>query len=50
MVRAGAVPGNKEAPALGGKYCRDEVLELINSHYLIGKSEQEVSIFRVRGF
>ena len=35
-------------PLHGGKYSRDEVLELINSHYLIGKSEQEVSIFRIK--
>ena len=26
----------------------DEALELLNSHYLIGKSDQEVAIFRIR--
>ena len=43
-----APPPGKRKSLKGGTYSRDEALELINSHYLIGKSEQEVSIFRIK--
>ena len=42
------LPPEKRKPLKGGKYSRDEALELINSHYLIGKSDQEVRIFRIK--
>ncbi len=42
------LPPEKRKPLRGGTYSRDEALELINSHYLIGKSDQEVSIFRIK--
>ena len=43
-----ALPPDKRKQLLGGAYNPDEALELLNSHYLIGKSDQEISIFRVR--
>lgn len=43
-----ALPPNKRKPLRGGRYSRDEALELVNSHYLIGKSDQEVGIFRIK--
>jgi hypothetical protein len=42
------LPPGKRKPLHGGVYSPDEALELLNSHYLIGKSEQEVAIFRIR--
>ena len=42
------LPPEKRRPLKGGTYSRDEALELINSHYLIGKSDQEIGIFRIR--
>ena len=42
------LPPEKRKPLKGGTYSRDEALELINSHYLIGKSDQEIGIFRIR--
>lgn len=38
----------KRKPLRGGVYSASEALELLNSHYLIGKSEQEVATFRIR--
>jgi hypothetical protein len=42
------LPPGKRKPLHGGEYSPNEALELINSHYLIGKSDQEVAIFRIR--
>ena len=42
------LPPEKRKPLKGGTYSPDEALELINSHYLIGKSDQEVAIFRIK--
>ena len=42
------LPPEKRKPLKGGKYSRDEALELLNSYYLIGKSDQEVGIFRIK--
>ena len=42
------LPPEKRKPLKGGTYSRDEALELINSHYLIGKSDQEIGIFRIK--
>ena len=42
-----ALPPDKREPLHGGVYNPDEALELLNSHYLVGKSDQEVSIFRI---
>jgi hypothetical protein len=42
------LPPGKRKPLKGGTYSRDEALVLMNSHYLIGKSDQEVSIFRIK--
>jgi len=41
-------PPEKRTSLHGGVYSPDEALELLNSHYLIGKSEQEVAIFRIK--
>ena len=38
----------KRKPLRGGVNSASEALELLNSHYLIGKSEQEVATFRIR--
>ena len=43
-----ALPPQQRKPLQGGVYSPDKVLELLNSHYLIGKSEQEVAIFRIK--
>jgi len=43
---AGAAP--KRQPLLGGICSKQDALNLLNAHYLIGKSEQEVAIFRIR--
>jgi hypothetical protein len=43
-----APPPQQRKPLRGGVYSADEVLALLNSHYLIGKSEQEVAIFRIK--
>jgi hypothetical protein len=43
-----ALPPGKRKPLHGGVYSPGEALELLNSHYLIGKSDQEVAIFRIR--
>jgi hypothetical protein len=40
-------PGERK-PLHGGVYSPDEALELLNSHYLIGKTEQEIGIFRIK--
>ena len=42
------LPQQQRKPLRGGGYSEDEVLELLNSHYMIGKSEQEIAIFRIK--
>jgi hypothetical protein len=42
------LPPESRKPLKGGTYNPTEVLELLNSHYLIGKSDQEVAIFRIK--
>jgi hypothetical protein len=42
------LPPEKRKPLKGGTYNPTEVLELLNSHYLIGKSDQEIAIFRIK--
>ena len=44
----GATGAPKRKPLCGGVYGPQDALDLLNSHYLIGKSEQEVAIFRIR--
>jgi Family of unknown function (DUF5906) len=41
-------PSEKRDPLRGGVYSPAEALKLLNSHYLIGKSDQESGIFRIR--
>jgi hypothetical protein len=43
-----ALPPQQRKPLRGGVYTPNEVLELLNSHYMIGKSEQEVAVFRIK--
>ena len=43
-----ARPPQQRKPLRGGVYTPNEVLELLNSHYMIGKSEQEVAVFRIK--
>ena len=43
-----ALPPQQRKSLLGGVYSPDKVLELLNAHYLIGKSEQEVAVFRIK--
>ena len=40
-------PPEHRKPLRGGTYSPDEALELLNSHYLIGKTDQYVGIFRI---
>ena len=42
------LPLEKRKPLKGGTYSPDEALKLLNSHYLIGKTEQEIAIFRIK--
>jgi hypothetical protein len=42
------LPSGKRERLRGGTYSDAAVLKLLNSHYLIGKSERESGIFRVR--
>jgi hypothetical protein len=42
------IPPHQRKPLQGGVYSQDEVLELLNSHYMIGKSEQEIAVFRIK--
>ena len=44
----GATGAPKRKPLCGAVYGPQDALDLLNSHYLIGKSEQEVAIFRIR--
>jgi hypothetical protein len=41
-------PPGKRDRLRGGVLSPNEALKLLNSHYLIGKSEQEVAIFRIK--
>jgi hypothetical protein len=41
------LPVQQRKPLHGSEYSEDEVLELLNLHYMVGKSEQEVAIFRI---
>ena len=47
MFNLPPLPPGKRQQLRGGVYSPSEALKLLNSHYLIGKSEQEVAIFRV---
>lgn len=48
VASVGILPPQQRKPLRGGVYNPDEVLELLNSHYMIGKSEQEVAVFRIK--
>ena len=41
------LPSVWRSPLLGGKYAADDALRVLNSHYFIGKSNQETAIFRI---
>jgi Family of unknown function (DUF5906) len=41
------LPPETRRPLRGGDYSQDEALELINSHYFIGKDNKQIGIFRV---
>jgi Family of unknown function (DUF5906) len=47
-VLQSAVISAERKPLQGGIYRPAEALELLNSHYLIGKTDQEVGIFRIQ--
>jgi hypothetical protein len=42
------LPPKKREPLKGGVFGSAEALALLNSHYLIGKTEQETAIFRIQ--
>ena len=44
----GIAAAPKRQPLLGGICSPQDALNLLNAHYLVGKSEQEVAIFRIR--
>ena len=48
VASVGTLPPQQRKPLHGGVYSPDEVLKLLNSHYMIGKSEQEVAVFRIK--
>jgi hypothetical protein len=41
-------PSGKRQPLRGGVHSPDAALKLLNSHYLVGKSDQESGIFRIK--
>src|ERR1700730_9881073 len=41
------LPLLRRSPLCGGKYTEDDALAVLNSHYFIGKSNQETAIFRI---
>jgi hypothetical protein len=43
-----ALPPGQRKSLRGGHYSRNEALELLNSHYLIGKTDQEIAIHRIK--
>lgn len=45
---AGPTEAPIRKPLCGGEYGPQDALDLLNLHYLIGKSEHEVAIFRIR--
>jgi hypothetical protein len=47
VLRPPPIPPAQRKPLQGGDYSRDEALELLNSHYLIGKTDQYVAVFRI---
>ena len=42
------LPPHDRKPLQGGTYTANEALELLNSHYFIGKSDQQTGIFRIK--
>jgi len=42
------LPPRERKPLRGGRYTREEALELINSHYFIGKTDKQIGIFRIK--
>ena len=42
------LPQQGRKPLDGGTYSPSDALALMNSHYLIGRSEQEIAIFRIK--
>jgi hypothetical protein len=45
---ARALPSKQRTPLKGGIYSAEEALQSLNSHYLIGKTDQEIAIFRIK--
>lgn len=41
------LPLLRRSPLCGGKYTEDDALAVLNSHYFIGKNNQETAIFRI---
>ncbi len=41
------LPRLRRSPLCGGKYTEDDALAVLNSHFFIGKSNQETAIFRI---
>jgi hypothetical protein len=41
------LPLLRRSPLCGGKYTEDDALAVLNSHFFIGKSNQETAIFRI---
>jgi primase-polymerase (primpol)-like protein len=48
MPSVPALPPEKRKPLKGGTYSPHEGLELLNSHYFIGRGDQEINIFRIK--
>ncbi len=41
------LPPLRRSPLCGGKYTEKDALEVLNSHFFVGKSNQETAIFRI---
>jgi hypothetical protein len=48
VASVGTLPPQQRKPLHGSIYSQNEVLELLNSYYMIGKSETEVAVFRIQ--
>lgn len=46
-ARVVGLPAKHRKPLVGGKYFPEEAIEALNSHFLVGKNNQETAIFRI---
>jgi len=44
---SGSQAAPNRPPLTGGEYSKGDALDLLNAHFLVGKSQQETAIFRI---